>query len=328
MLFAIFIAAISLRLLCIELYAIPSSSMEDTLLPGDKIVVNKLAYGPKLPQSPYDVPWVNLLWYLKADSPSKSDSVYWKYHRLKGFSEIKHGDVLVFSHPLWGGRNNFFIKRCIALPRDTLQIANGRVKINSQFMEEPLLVKRNYRFWVKNQSLSISLPTDSAGRFHNIGSPEELLLTNSQAREIENNHQTGFLEPVDVTYDSAYTVYPYHPNIHWSIDNYGPLVIPFKGMQIRLTKEALQLYYNVIKDHEPVNKDWKNEVFQNNEKTAELYIFQNNYYFMLGDNRHNSSDSRYWGFVPEENIIGKASLILFSNNGDGFKWSRILKPIN
>ena len=286
-----FIAAISFRLFGFELYSIPSGSMEDTLFPGDKVVVNKLAYGAKLPQSPYDVPWVSLLWYLKEGAKANADSVYWKYQRLKGYSEIKHSDVMVFSHPMWGGRNNFFIKRCVALPGDTLQIVKGRVQINSQFMEEPLLVKRNYRFWVKNQSLSDSLTTDSAGMFHNIGSPEELLLTNIQTLEIENNHQTGFLEPVDVPYDSAYTVYPYHSNIRWSIDNYGPLVIPFKGMQIRLTKEALQLYYNVIKDHEPVNKDWKNEVFRNNEITTELYTFQNNYYIMLGDNRHNSSDS-------------------------------------
>ena len=270
----IFIAAISIRLFFIELYSIPSGSMEDTLLPGDKVLVNKLVYGPKLPASPNDIPWVNLVWYFMDGQHTNPDSVYWKYHRLKGFSEIKHGDVMVFSHPLWGGRNNYFVKRCIALPGDTLHIINGRIKINAGFLDEQPTIKT-----------------------------------------------------VPVVYDSTHTVYPYHPNIRWSVDDYGPLVVPYKGMQISLTKEALQLYYNVIKDHEPVNADWKNEVFRNNEKTAELYIFQNNYYFMLGDNRHNSNDSRYWGFLPEEDINGKATVVLFNFLNGKFMTNRFFKRI-
>lgn len=270
----IFIAAISIRLFFIELYSIPSGSMEDTLLPGDKVLVNKLVYGPKLPASPNDIPWVNLGWYFLGGQHANPDSVYWKYHRLKGFSEIKHGDVMVFSHPLWGGRNNYFVKRCIALPGDTLHIINGRIKINAGFLDEQPTIKT-----------------------------------------------------VPVVYDSTHTVYPYHPNIRWSVDDYGPLVVPYKGMQISLTKEALQLYYNVIKDHEPVNADWKNEVFRNNEKTAELYIFQNNYYFMLGDNRHNSNDSRYWGFLPEEDINGKATVVLFNFLNGKFMTNRFFKRI-
>jgi signal peptidase I len=270
----IFIAAISFRLFFIELYSIPSGSMKDTLLPGDKVLVNKLAYGPKLPASPFDIPWVNLGWYFLGGQHANPDSVYWKYHRLKGFSEIKHGDVMVFSHPLWGGRNNYFVKRCIALPGDTLQIINGRIKINADFLDEQPTIKT-----------------------------------------------------VPVVYDSTHTVYPYHPNIRWSVDDYGPLVIPYKGMQISLTSEALQLYYNVIKDHEPVNADWKNEVFRNNEKTAELYTFQNNYYFMLGDNRHNSNDSRYWGFLPEEDINGKATVVLFNFLNGKFMTNRLFKRI-
>jgi signal peptidase I len=248
--------------------------MEDTLLPGDKVLVNKLAYGPKLPASPYDIPWVNLCWYFLGGKHTNPDSVYWKYNRLKGFSEIKHGDVMVFSHPLWGGRNNYFVKRCIALPGDTLQIINGKVKINAGFLEEQPTIKM-----------------------------------------------------IPVIYDSTHTVYPQHPNIRWSLDDYGPLVVPYKGMQIRLTKEALQLYFKVIKNHEPVHAVWKNEVFSNNEKTAELYTFQNNYYFMLGDNRHNSSDSRYWGFLPEEDINGKATVVLFNFLDGKFMTNRFFKKI-
>ena len=156
----IFITAILFRLFCIEIYSIPSGSMENTLLPGDKVLVNKLAYGPKLPMSPYDIPWVNLVWFLQAGASANPASVYWDYRRLPGFSAIKRGDVMVFSHPLWGGRNNFFIKRCMALPGDTLEITDGRVKINGQSLPEPACTKKVYEFW-PDTSRQFSLLADS-----------------------------------------------------------------------------------------------------------------------------------------------------------------------
>ena len=105
----IFIVAILIRLLCIEIYTIPSGSMEDSLLSGDKVLVNKLVYGPKLPVSPYDIPWVNLIWYLQAGASANPDSIYWNYWRLPGFSSVKRGDIMVFTRPLKGNRNNYFM---------------------------------------------------------------------------------------------------------------------------------------------------------------------------------------------------------------------------
>jgi len=90
--FLVFVLAILFRVFFAEIFAIPSGSMEDTLVPGDKVLVNKLVYGPRLPASPYDIPWVNLVWYLKADAGTNIDSVYWRYRRLKGFSTVKRGD--------------------------------------------------------------------------------------------------------------------------------------------------------------------------------------------------------------------------------------------
>jgi len=101
----LFIIAILFRIFFFEIYSIPSGSMEDTLVPGDKVLVNKLMYGPKLPESPYDIPWVNLIWFLQAGASINPDSVYWNYRRLPRFSRIKRKDILIFSHPLWGGRN-------------------------------------------------------------------------------------------------------------------------------------------------------------------------------------------------------------------------------
>jgi len=128
------------------------------------VLVNKLVYGPKLPVSPYDIPWVNLGWYLQAGASANPDSVYWDYRRLPGFSAIKRGDVMVFSHPLWGGRNNFFIKRCMALPGDTLEITDGRVKINGQSLPEPACTKKVYEFW-PDTSRQFSPLADSLGYY-------------------------------------------------------------------------------------------------------------------------------------------------------------------
>lgn len=105
--FCIFVCTILFRIFFIELYSIPSGSMENTLVSGDKVLVNKLAYGPKLPASPYNIPWINLIWYLTAKANTNPDSTYWNYHRLRDFYKINYRDVMVFIHPLWGGRHNF-----------------------------------------------------------------------------------------------------------------------------------------------------------------------------------------------------------------------------
>ncbi len=182
----VFIAAIVVRVFFIEIYAIPSGSMEDTVMPGDKVLVNKLAYGPKLPVSPYDIPWVNLVWFLKADATANPDSVYWDYHRLWGLSSIRRGDVMVFSHPLWGGRNNFYIKRCMALPGETLEIKNGRIKINGKYSPESAGVKRMHKVWSNNPQEFIRFSDSMRMRLHgrsfrqNDKEPVELLLANFQ----------------------------------------------------------------------------------------------------------------------------------------------------
>jgi len=116
----IFFFAICIRIFFIEVYSIPSSSMKNTFVPGDKVLVNKLAYGPKLPESPYDIPWVNLLWYLKEQISGIHKTTKWGYKRLNGFTKIRRHQVMIFAHPLLGGSKNYFIKRCAGLPGDTL----------------------------------------------------------------------------------------------------------------------------------------------------------------------------------------------------------------
>lgn len=329
----IFILAILFRLFFIEIYSIPSGSMEDTLLPGDKVLVNKLVYGPKLPASPYDIPWINLVWFLQAGAAANPDSVYWNYRRAPGFSAIKRGEVMVFSHPLWGGRNNFFIKRCMALPGDTLAIKGGGVKINGQFLREPALSKKVYEIWPDSTRqffrLADSLELQAFG--HHARSRErgltEMLLTENQKNQLLESGGIDSLKIKTSPPDSSRWVYPKTRNFAWTIDDYGPLVIPFQGMAIKLNLQNFLLYGRTINRLEKIKLEEKDGFYYLGEEPATRYVFRQNYYFMLGDNRTNSNDSRYWGFVPEENIVGKAGLVLFNYRYGEFKWERVVKRV-
>lgn len=330
----VFILAIVFRVFFIEIFSIPSGSMEDTLIPGDKVMVNKLAYGPKLPASPYEIPWLNLVWYLRAKADVNLDSAYWKYRRLNGFGNIKRNDVMVFIHPLWSGRNNFFIKRCVALPGDTLEIQNGNVNVNGQLLPEPGQVKRLYRVWPGNPRLfyriADSLKINNQGMHLTRESDQsvKLLLTTKQKEQLLKPDLIDSIRAEICPGNPDHWVYPKDSIFIWTIDHFGPLIIPFKGMNIRLNHSTWLLYKRTIDRLEQEKQEERNGFYYLNGILTDHYAFQHDYYFMLGDNRNNSIDSRYWGFVPEENIVGKASLVLFSNDWEGFKWKRIFKSIH
>jgi len=329
----VFIFAILFRVFFIEIFSIPSGSMEDTLLPGDKVLVNKLVYGPKLPASPYDIPWINLVWFLQAGADANPDSAYWDYRRLPGFSAIARGDVMVFSHPWCGGRNNFFIKRCVALPGDTLAIEGSRVKVNGLFVREPALSKKVYVIWPSSTRqffrFADSLRLQLFG--HPVRSRErdsiKMLLTETQKNRLLKSGGIDSLKIITSPPDSMHWVYPKNRNFAWTIDDYGPLTIPYQDMAITLNHQNFLLYVRTINRLEKIKLEEKNGLYYLDEEPAIRYVFRQNYYFMLGDNRTNSNDSRYWGFVPEENIVGKACLVLFNYRSGELNQVRVLKRI-
>jgi signal peptidase I len=334
-LFTVFIVAISMRIFFIEIFAIPSGSMEDTLLPGDKVLVTKLNYGPRMPYSPYEIPWLNLFWYLQANAATNTDTIFWHYARLKGFSKVKNGDVVVFGHPLWGKRDNFFVKRCIGLPGDTLEIRNGEVNLNRKVFSEPEYVKNQYTVWYNNSTvlykLADSLSLNITGLYGQREKQEvELPINRLNKEQLIRKACIDSIRIKSVENDSSkwVWVYPKNEELVWTIDNFGPLVIPKKGMTINLTYSNFLVYQQTINRLEKEKIEEKDGIFYLNGQPKSTYVFKQNYYFMMGDNRGNSMDSRYWGFVPEENVVGKATLILLSSDWNGFRWNRMLKSIH
>lgn len=329
-LMVIFVLAIFVRLFLIEVYAIPSGSMEGTLLPGDKILVSKLKYGPRMPYSPYEIPWVNLFWYLNAKASENTDSIYWDYHRLKGYSTIKNGEVLVFGHPLWGKRDNYFIKRCIAIPGDKLEIKQGRVFVNGELFSESGNVQKQYVIWFNNAEKFSTLIDSLATGFHNLNAKEsrtEIQLNQAQYNCFLKSDAVDSLCLKVLDREQKNWLDPKIEEFKWTITDFGALVVPYKEMTIDFNDRNFLLYQRTIKRLEKVKLSRRGGNFFLNGKPATQYTFKHDYYFMMGDNRYNSNDSRYWGFVPEMNIVGRATTILWSNSEGKINWGRTFKSI-
>ncbi len=326
----VFVIAISFRIFFIEIYSIPSGSMENTLLPGDKVLVNKLIIGPRMPKSPLEIPWINIPFYLFNRAYAKYDTTGWNYHRLRGINSIQRNDVIVFNFP--NDEKTYFIKRCIGLPGDNLKITEGKTIINDILYKVPSLSKRNYIFYFKDSGLFSelidSLKIHSYGIYKlSNGSSTVISLDYSELQEFKQITFIDSIKEINICFDSIPRCFPFNKNIQWTIDNFGPLYIPKAGTTIQLNRKNYVLYQNILQKYEKIKVNTKDSTVYINQKKATTYTFKHNYFFMMGDNRHNSIDSRSWGFVPEELIVGKASVILFSNDYNGFKWKRTLKLI-
>lgn len=321
----IVIIGLSIRLFCFDIYLIPSRSMANTLYPKDVILVNKLKYGPSLPQSPYEIPLINIFYYLNDNSKKTVNRKLWPYKRLSGTATITQGDVVVFKN------KEVFVKRVAAIAGDTLKIVNAKVFLNNKLVETPDHVINSYsfklnepkRFYHAIDSLNIE------GRFFSINdfNWKQAELSYLEAEQVKQlNSIDSFSVKVAVTPIKA-KMFPWYKDKNWTLDNYGPIIIPKKGMEIQLNDDSYELYKYILKTYENIDIKKQNDRFYVDGNVLNKYTFKRNYYFMLGDNRNDSRDSRYMGFIPEENIIGKVSCVLFSNKDGRFQWSRLFKGV-
>lgn len=321
---------LSLKIFVFGVFKVPSSSMKNALFPKDVILVNKLKYGPRLPRSPFDIPLVNIGYYLNENAKKRIKEYWWPYKRLPGTTDIKQGDVIVFNS-LWE-KDFILVKRCVAISGDTLHIKNGIVynnekafKINTE--------KHKYRFEIQDKkTFRNTLNSLGLNHVNLIKSKNKTILkaklSQNEVDVIKNLKSVKNFQLILDTFKPNQKLLAKLPTKNWNYDNMGPFVIPKKGLQIDLNHDNYLLYKRIINKFENTNIKHIDGKFYIKDKIATIYTFQKNYYFMMGDNRKATSDSRVWGFLPEENVIGKVQYVLFSNFKNKFQWNRLLKGVD
>ena len=386
-------------------YIIPTGSLEKSLLVGDFLLVSKFHYGARAPQTVISFPMVHdTIPLVKTRSYLKKPQL--PYMRLPGLQQIKRNDIVVFSWPADTVRQFFkkeagvvkpidkksnYVKRCVAIPGDTLTIENGIIHINGEESILPdrakpifgykaynakgisarRLINAGYddltrKFLITNISqpildalrphlLVIANPdpsnyqvlTGSKGLPLNIvqqyriqakellETQKNLFLTLKEAEELPNALALDSLKRninTTRTYNDAY--FPNNVRYNWNEDQFGPLIMPEKGVTVQLNPKNVALYKKIISDYELNDLEVSGDDIKINGFTADTYTFKQDYYWMMGDNRHRSEDSRFWGFVPEDHIVGKPVFIWMSIDGfmDGLRnwnirWERVFTTV-
>ena len=355
-------------------YQIPSSSLEKSLLTGDFLWVNKVTYGPRVPQTPLHFPLAqNTLPILNCKSYIETPQL--SYHRLKGLRNVERMDIVVFNFPagdtvalkmpnpdyytlcqergrdvvrnnkeIFGDviyrpvdRRDNYVKRCLGLPGETLQIKDGIVYVNGKAVPQPENVQYFYYVETDGTFIGDAMFDDlgiSMEDRHGQGNQYILPLTAAMKKKLESESWVKTIQRIQPDEGETLFTYPVGTDYGWTHANYGPIWIPKKGAKVDLTLQNLPLYERCIKNYEGNDLKVKNGQIYINGQIAKSYTFKMDYYWMQGDNRDNSLDSRYWGFVPEDHIVGTPSIILISFDKDhrlfdgGIRWNRIFKMPN
>ena len=411
-LWAIIVASV-VRTYTFETFTIPTGSMEGSMLVGDYLYVDKISYGPKIPQTPFSVPFIhNVL--PKTLTKSYTSWFSLPYTRLPGLRKVERYDAVVFSFPPGDtaitsvslvGHNYYerlrnmaineaggsvitfsenpekylrkaryiltnnpglqarpldkkenYVKRCVGLPGDTLSVINRQLHINSLPIENPDNLQHEYKVEILNQGkiakirilldltdLDFVTQTDRSGR-KNIymektpdGYATIIYLTKSEKDILTGS---GLSESIDVMSKEMYKGGLHmFPNTHteefnqWTPDDLGPVYIPKAGRTVTLTQRNIDMYTRVISVFENHELEITEEGVIIDGEIASTYTFEQDYYWMMGDNRHNSADSRMWGFIPEDHVIGCASFTWFSKqnvaqHGESkIRWNRMFKSV-
>ena len=390
----------------IQPFIIPTGSLEKSLLIGDFLFVSKFHYGARTPMTAVSFPMVHdTIPLLKVRSYLKKPQI--PYFRFPGFEKIKRNEIVVFSWPADTVRQFFvkekgvrkpidkksnYVKRCVGLPGDSLEIINGFVHTNGKRNQLPDRAKVQYTFLAYNTKGVSARQLASLGyrdffrkyRIENItqtsyqqllpyivgssgNSPENfvaitdhrglsleviqklglrageqlqkqinLTLTLEEAQKLKNVPWLDSIkQQIDIIQKPNERFFPNRLPYNWNQDNFGPIVIPKKGSTVQLTKKNIPLYKKIITDYEKNQLEiLPNQILINGQQSSS-YTFKKDYYWMMGDNRHRSEDSRFWGFVPDDHIVGKPIFIWFSIDGinDGLKnwkvrWDRVFTMVN
>ena len=396
-------AAFIVRSFVFELYTIPSSSMEGTMMVGDYLAVSKHHYGQRIPQTVFALPFMHHTLVLTKTVPSYVGWIELPYMRLPGTTTVKNNDPIVFNYPdgdtvviemqdrsyyaivrdfeemmnaktdltranelaMRYGRNldaaalrarfagksghdvvnelftvryrpvdkrENYVKRCIAIHGDKLEIKDGVVYINGK--KAPVPEKRQFCYHVPGGGISArtikKMRINAQDVYTDPMGDQYLYLSDEQASHLCD---MGKILNVKIDPKGVYSseIFPHDPRYKWNKDNFGPVVIPEKGATVPLNDSTIVLYDRIIKNYELNDLEVKNGKIYINGEVATSYTFKMDYYFMMGDNRHNSADSRYWGFVPEDHVVGKPVFVWMSLDkdrhwGDGkVRWNRMFR---
>ena len=374
-------------------YQIPSSSLEKSLLVGDFLFVSKASYGPRVPNTPLSFPLVQHTFPL-LNCKSFIEKPQWEYHRLKGFDSVKRDDIVVFNFPtgdtvalkvtnpdyytscysfgrdmvnsrkdIFGDivyrpvdRRENFVKRCVAIAGDWLQIKDNQIYVNGQKQAKIPGIQFNYYVQTDGTRLSAdlldklkisiddqTLATDPQ--------PNQQLAEQAQYEIVDSGFDPKFpiyhfplneetynklqkvtgVTKIKIEQSNKLDVFPLGGHKRWTRDNYGPIWIPKRGTTLALNAYNFPIYERVIRVYENNKLDVKDGVYYLNGKPTKTYTFKMDYYWMMGDNRHNSADSRYWGFVPEDHIVGRPVMVWLSLDKDKgwfsgkIRWNRFFK---
>jgi len=355
LLFAVVVATL-VHTYVMQPYTIPTSSLEKSLLIGDFLFVSKFHYGARTPMTTVAAPMVHdTLPVIKTKSYLSWPQL--PYFRFPGFQKIEKNDIVVFNWPAdtvykffdTSGRSilkpvdkkSNYVKRCQGTPGDSLQIKNGTVFINGKELILPERAKTQYSYFV---TYDMNTPMDFEYLLKQVGSTDgagfknetrdTLYLRALTAEGAKTLRTVPGIKSVTqiINKDPESNIFTHNPK--WNADNFGPIYIPEAGKTVALNLQTLPFYKRIISVYE--NNTLKvvgNDIYVNDKKVTS-YTFKQNYYWMMGDNRHNSEDSRYWGYVPEDHIVGKPVFIWMSwdSNGKGLgskiRWERLFTTVS
>ena len=390
------IAATLVHTYFMQPFTIPTSSLEKSLLVGDYLFVSKFHYGARVPSTVVALPMVHdSIPFTKSASYLKKPQL--PYTRLPGLQKIKNNDIVCFNWPadslatMWGDTSGKFtykpvdkktnyVKRCVAIAGDSLELRNGYVYINGKKNELPDRAKIQFyytyeakstidasnfpkflakkertgvykilsEYWnnakvqeaiKKNGNLtkitSDTLYTEVAGginpefarrlKMESVSTKININLTEEEANQLRKLPNTNQVTKLNFAADNA--IFPHIESNQWSQDNFGPIYIPKAGVTVKLDTKSLPYYKQIIKDHENNNLNIVGDAIFINGEEVNTYTFKQDYYWLMGDNRHNSLDARYWGYVPFDHVLGKPVMIWWSWDANAASFGEKLKSI-